>query len=90
VIKTNKPLSDLDDDELLHLPSAPARMKGAVYATKLGKSIASWRLRGLGLAVGQPMFGPLSDRFGRPPVLRSSLTLYTIASASRRTGAGRP
>jgi len=65
LIKTNKPLSDLDSDEMLHLLIVPARMKGAVYATKLGKSIASWRLRRLGRAVGQLMFVPLSDRFGR-------------------------
>ncbi len=38
VIKTNKPLSDLDDDELLHLLIVPARMKGAVYTAKSGKS----------------------------------------------------
>ena len=31
VIQTNKPLSDLDDDEMVHLLIVPARMKGAVY-----------------------------------------------------------
>jgi hypothetical protein len=35
VIKTNKPLSDLDDDEMLHLLIVPAGIKSAVYATKL-------------------------------------------------------
>ncbi len=38
VIKTNKPLSDLDDDEMLHLLIVPARMKGAVYTAKSRKS----------------------------------------------------
>ena len=33
-IKTNKPLSDLDDEEMLHLLIVPARMKGAVYTAK--------------------------------------------------------
>jgi hypothetical protein len=43
VIKTNKPLSDLDDDEMLHLPIVPAKMKGAVYTAKSGNPMASER-----------------------------------------------
>jgi hypothetical protein len=38
VIKTNKPLSDLDSDEMLHLLIVPARMKGAMYTAQSGKS----------------------------------------------------
>jgi hypothetical protein len=38
VIKTNKPLSDVDDDEVLHLLVVPTKMTGAVYMTKSGKS----------------------------------------------------
>ena len=38
VIKTNKPLSDLDSDEMLHLLIVPAKMKGAVYTAKSSKS----------------------------------------------------
>jgi DHA1 family bicyclomycin/chloramphenicol resistance-like MFS transporter len=34
----------------------------------------------LGLAIGQLFYGPLSDRYGRRPVLMAGLALYTIAS----------
>jgi DHA1 family bicyclomycin/chloramphenicol resistance-like MFS transporter len=34
----------------------------------------------LGLAFGQLFYGPISDRFGRRPVLMVGLTLYTLAS----------
>ena len=34
----------------------------------------------LGLAVGQLVYGPLSDRFGRRPALLLGLSLFTIAS----------
>ena len=34
----------------------------------------------LGLALGQLVYGPLSDRFGRRPVLMGGLALYTVAS----------
>ncbi len=32
-----------------------------------------------GLAVGQLAYGPLSDRYGRRPVLVAGLVLYTLA-----------
>jgi MFS transporter, DHA1 family, multidrug resistance protein len=34
----------------------------------------------IGLAVGQLFYGPVSDRFGRRPVLLVGLTLFTLAS----------
>ncbi len=35
----------------------------------------------VGLAIGQLLYGPVSDRFGRRPVLLAGLTLYTLAGA---------
>src|ERR1700760_3973897 len=34
----------------------------------------------IGLAIGQLAYGPISDRFGRRPVLLCGLSLFTIAS----------
>ncbi len=36
----------------------------------------------VGLAIGQLGYGPLSDRFGRRPILLTGLALYTIAGAA--------
>lgn len=33
----------------------------------------------IGLAIGQLVYGPISDRFGRRPVLLAGLSLYTVA-----------
>ena len=33
----------------------------------------------VGLAIGQLVYGPVSDRFGRRPVLLAGLSLYTVA-----------
>lgn len=34
----------------------------------------------LGLAIAQPIYGPLLDRFGRKPILLGGLIIYTLAS----------
>lgn len=36
----------------------------------------------IGLAAGQLVYGPLSDRFGRKPLLFAGLTVYVVAAAS--------
>src|ERR1035438_7715338 len=36
----------------------------------------------VGLAAGQLIYGPVSDRFGRRPVLLVGLTLFTVASVA--------
>ena len=62
----------------LYLPALPAltRSLGAPV------SAAQLTLSGLLLAVGcsQMVWGPLSDRFGRRPVLLAGLSIYTVAS----------
>lgn len=35
----------------------------------------------LGLALAQPIYGPLLDRYGRRPILLTGLVIYTLASA---------
>lgn len=36
----------------------------------------------LGLAVGQLIFGPLSDKWGRKPLLKSALLLFILATVA--------
>ncbi|MDR3538225.1 MAG: multidrug effflux MFS transporter [Acetobacteraceae bacterium] len=59
------------------IPALPAT------ARALGMSIGSVQLTItlylVGLAVGQLLYGPMSDRFGRRPVLLFGLTLFTVA-----------
>jgi len=56
------------------LPEA-ARALGA----SLGEMQLTMSVYIFGLAVGQLAYGPLSDRFGRRPVLVAGLSLYTLA-----------
>ena len=62
------------------LPSA-ARDLGA-SASSIGATIT---LYVIGLSVGQLVYGPLSDRYGRRPVLLSGLLLFTLASFGAAT-----
>lgn len=56
------------------LPHAAKDLGASVGAMQLTVSLYI-----LGLAVGQLAYGPLSDRFGRRPVLMAGLVVYTIA-----------
>ncbi len=62
----------------MYLPSLPA------IAREFGATTASVQLTlsafFLGLAIGQVLYGPLADRFGRKPPLYFGLTLYVLAS----------
>src|ERR1700730_18241549 len=42
----------------------------------------------IGLAIGQPLYGPVSDRFGRRPVLLAGLALFTIAGIATAAAPG--
>lgn len=64
----------------MYLPSFPdiARLLAASPATvQLTLSLYM-----VSYAVGQIVYGPLSDRYGRIPVLRAALIVYCIASAA--------
>ncbi len=64
----------------MYLPALPAIATdlAARYAA-VQQSLSAFVL---GLAAGQLLFGPLSDRVGRRPVLALGLTLYVIASGA--------
>ncbi|HMK70057.1 MAG TPA: multidrug effflux MFS transporter [Xanthobacteraceae bacterium] len=62
----------------MYLPSLPdiARLLAAPTA-RVQLTVASYLI---GFAVGQMIYGPLSDRHGRRPVLLAALTLYAAAT----------
>ncbi len=64
----------------MYLPALPtiARELAAPYA-QVQQSLSAFVL---GLAAGQLLSGPLSDRVGRRPVLAAGLILYALASAA--------
>lgn len=59
------------------LPIAGADLKAGIAEMQLTVSLYI-----AGLAVGQLVYGPLSDRFGRRPVLMGGLVLYTLSCAA--------
>ena len=62
----------------LYLPSLPAiavQFEAGAGAVQLTLSVFL-----LGFALSQLIYGPLSDRFGRRPVLLAGLALYVVAS----------
>jgi DHA1 family bicyclomycin/chloramphenicol resistance-like MFS transporter len=65
------------------IPSMVAKFETAPANVQLTVSLYL-----LGLAVAQLVFGPLSDRFGRRPVVLAGLALATVASTSAIFAAG--
>lgn len=55
------------------LPEAAQDLGASIGAMQMTMSVYIF-----GLAVGQLVYGPLSDRFGRRPILMTGLVLYTI------------
>lgn len=63
-----------------YLPSMPAIREH--FATDMGTVQLTLSLAFFGGAIGQLFYGPLSDRFGRRPLLIAGLALYVAASAA--------
>ena len=62
----------------IYLPSLPALTE--VFATDAATVQWTFTVCMLGAAISQLGLGPLSDRFGRRPVLLVGLVVYTLAS----------
>ncbi|MDP7667006.1 MAG: multidrug effflux MFS transporter [Rhodospirillales bacterium] len=64
----------------IFLPSMPGLMR--VFDAGYGTVQLTLTLYMVGFAAAQLVFGPLSDRFGRRPVILAGLTLFVAASAA--------
>lgn len=64
----------------MYLPALPG-LTGE-FATSAGRVQLSLSLFLAGFALAQIIYGPLSDRFGRKPVLLSGLVLFVLASVA--------
>src|SRR5262245_31663609 len=64
------------DTYLVSLPSMTEAFGSSVARVQLTLSVFM-----VGFALGMFVYGPLSDRFGRRPVLLAGLALYVAASA---------
>lgn len=62
----------------MYLPSLPAI--ASAFATDAGEVQLTLSLFLIGFAVGQIVYGPLADRYGRKPVLVAGLGLFVAAS----------
>lgn len=62
----------------MYLPSFPAIV--AELHTDAGAVQRTLAMFFIGLGLGQLVYGPLSDRFGRRPPLLAGMALYTVAS----------
>ena len=62
----------------MYLPSMPDIANDLQASTaQVGLTISSYLI---GFAAGQILYGPVSDRHGRKPVLLGALVLYCVAS----------
>ena len=62
------------------IPALPATARA--MGISIGTVQLTITLYLIGLAAGQLLYGPLSDRFGRRPVLLAGMTLFTLASTA--------
>ncbi|KZD12805.1 multidrug effflux MFS transporter [Oceanibaculum pacificum] len=62
----------------MYLASLPAMTR--VFATDVGQVQLTLSVFLVGFAVAQLAYGPLSDRFGRRPVMLGGIALYAVAS----------
>src|SRR6185312_13232792 len=62
----------------MYLPALPTIARD-LHATQ-GQAELSMTTFFLGLMLGQPFYGPLSDRFGRKPPLAGGMVLFVLAS----------
>lgn len=62
----------------MYLPSFPTLQRE--FAGNPGLVQATLSLFFIGLAIGQAIYGPLADRFGRKPPLYAGLALYVVGS----------
>lgn len=64
----------------IYLPSLPVLVSD--FSSTTGHVQLTLSVFMFGFAIGQLFYGPLSDRFGRKPVMMSGLVLYTVASVA--------
>ncbi len=63
----------------MYLPSLPQMVE--VFGVSVATVQLTLSIFALGFSVGMLLYGPLSDRFGRRPVLLWGVALYVVASA---------